>query len=255
METYNDDNINQTDSSHQHSKPHPLSSNIITIIHSFHIVKKVKVRHYFLRLRGPVLYPLLVGFPHGVLEHLPWLPLLLLFPSPPPWGWSTGFIATPLTTGLRPSHRLWPAFLSFLAPCSGFDTVPIVALHRVSINLSLPEGNLTKQYLDAFGSFKIFADVPAARTSFPPWPGFISMLWIRVPIRIIDMGIQLPICELISRVNIGLLFIIIVEGGLLEESNAAFEEVLKLRIGGWRSLLTTVDETIRALESAMFTLL
>jgi hypothetical protein len=52
-----------------------------------------------------VLYPL-VGFPQGVQG---WRPPDDL-PSPPPMGWSTGFIATPLTLGLRPSHRLRPAF-------------------------------------------------------------------------------------------------------------------------------------------------
>ena len=30
-------------------------------------------------------------------------------PSPPPSGWSTGFIATPRTLGLMPSQRLLPA--------------------------------------------------------------------------------------------------------------------------------------------------
>ncbi|KAJ7941892.1 Photosystem II protein D1, partial [Quillaja saponaria] len=30
-------------------------------------------------------------------------------PSPPPWGWSTGFITTPLTTGRLPSQHLDPA--------------------------------------------------------------------------------------------------------------------------------------------------
>uniref|UniRef100_A0A0E0E254 Uncharacterized protein ycf72 n=1 Tax=Oryza meridionalis TaxID=40149 RepID=A0A0E0E254_9ORYZ len=31
------------------------------------------------------------------------------FPSPPSWGWSTGFITTPLTTGCLPSQHLDPA--------------------------------------------------------------------------------------------------------------------------------------------------
>jgi hypothetical protein len=33
-----------------------------------------------------------------------------VFPSPPPWGWSMGFIATPRTVGRHPSHRDLPAF-------------------------------------------------------------------------------------------------------------------------------------------------
>ena len=30
-------------------------------------------------------------------------------PSPPPWGWSTGFMAMPRTCGLRPNQRERPA--------------------------------------------------------------------------------------------------------------------------------------------------
>ena len=68
-------------------------------------------------------------------------------------------------------HRLCLAFLSFWAPWLGFDTIPIVARHREWINFSAPEGSLIKHYLDV-DSFKIFAQVPAAWTSLPPWPGW-----------------------------------------------------------------------------------
>jgi len=156
------------------------------------------LQNYFLRLSGPVLYPPLVGLPQGVCETLPKDPLLLLRPSPPPWGWSTGFIATPLTVGLRPNHRLCPAFLSFRSLWLGLETMPIVARHRESIFCTTPEGSCTTVMVED-GSFRIFALVPAARTNFPPWPGFISMLCIIVPIRIAPRGMQLPICELISR--------------------------------------------------------
>src|SRR5579875_3348247 len=47
----------------------------------------------------------LVGCPQGVTG---WRPPEVR-PSPPPWGWSTGFIATPRTDGRRPSQRLRPA--------------------------------------------------------------------------------------------------------------------------------------------------
>ena len=46
-----------------------------------------------------------VGTPHGVTGCRP----PDVRPSPPPWGWSTGFIATPRTLGRRPNHRLRPA--------------------------------------------------------------------------------------------------------------------------------------------------
>jgi hypothetical protein len=156
------------------------------------------LQNYCLRLSGPVLYPPLVGLPHGVWDTLPKDPLLLLRPSPPPWGWSTGFIATPLTVGLRPNHRLCPAFLSFRSLWLGFETMPIVARHLESIFFTTPEGSCTTVMVGD-GSFRIFALVPAARTILPPWPGFNSMLCIIVPIRIAPRGMQLPICELISR--------------------------------------------------------
>ena len=82
-------------------------------------------------------------------EHLPFLPLLLLRST---WGWSTGIMATPLTTALRPNQLLWPALLSFLAPWLGLDTVPMVARHLWSITFSFPQRSLTKQHLEV-GSF------------------------------------------------------------------------------------------------------
>src|SRR3989454_11264747 len=52
-----------------------------------------------------------------------------VLPSPPPSGWSTGFIATPRTRGFRPSQRLFPAFPIDRSSCSGLPTSPIVARH------------------------------------------------------------------------------------------------------------------------------
>src|SRR5262245_12288561 len=51
-----------------------------------------------------VLSPLLI-WPHGEQGCRPPEDL----PSPPPIGWSTGFIATPRTLGRRPSQRVRPA--------------------------------------------------------------------------------------------------------------------------------------------------
>src|ERR1700683_4318847 len=47
----------------------------------------------------------LVGFPHGVTG---WRPPEVR-PSPPPCGWSTGFMETPRLCGFLPSQRLRPA--------------------------------------------------------------------------------------------------------------------------------------------------
>src|SRR5213592_3883821 len=64
-----------------------------------------------------------------------------VFPSPPPSGWSTGFMATPRTRGWRPSQRLLPALPTDKSSCSAFDTSPIVARHsprtmRISVERS-----------------------------------------------------------------------------------------------------------------------
>src|SRR5439155_27271778 len=64
------------------------------------------------------------GLPQGVDDGRP--PDAL--PSPPPSGWSTGFIATPRTFGRRPFHRLRPALPIETSSCSGLPTCPMVAL-------------------------------------------------------------------------------------------------------------------------------
>src|SRR5271169_4346442 len=68
------------------------------------------------------LYPF-VGWPQGVTG---WRPPLV-FPSPPPCGWSTGFIAVPRTFGRLPSHRLRPALPRETFMWSLFPSSPTVA--------------------------------------------------------------------------------------------------------------------------------
>src|SRR5262245_39374449 len=58
----------------------------------------------WVRLLLRVLAPF-VGLPQGVTG---WRPPEVL-PSPPPWGWSTGFMTTPRLWGFRPSQRFRPA--------------------------------------------------------------------------------------------------------------------------------------------------
>src|SRR4249919_1129540 len=77
------------------------------------------------------------GLPHGLVG---WRPPELL-PSPPPSGWSTGFLATPRTLERRPSHRVFPALPLERSSCSELPTTPIVARHfactsRISVDLS-----------------------------------------------------------------------------------------------------------------------
>ena len=49
-------------------------------------------------------------------------------PSPPPWGWSIGFIAVPRTWGRLPFHTLRPALPITSFMWSGLDTAPTVAM-------------------------------------------------------------------------------------------------------------------------------
>src|SRR5271157_1366239 len=75
----------------------------------------------FDRLFGSrVLWPP-VTLPHmvfGFLVPRGWLP------SPPPYGWSTGFIALPRTVGRMPSHRERPALPMVTRFHSAFETCP-----------------------------------------------------------------------------------------------------------------------------------
>src|SRR3954453_5508693 len=64
--------------------------------------------------------------PHGLVGGRP--PELL--PSPPPSGWSTGFIATPRTLGRLPSQRLLPALPTESSSSSALPPSPIVARPR-----------------------------------------------------------------------------------------------------------------------------
>src|ERR1051325_5905094 len=75
------------------------------------------------RLLLRVLAPL-VGLPQGVTG---WRPPEVL-PSPPPCGWSTGFVETPRLCGLGPIHRLRPALAKFWFWLSGLETAPTVPM-------------------------------------------------------------------------------------------------------------------------------
>src|SRR5262245_58896660 len=68
----------------------------------------------------------LVGKPHGVTG---WRPPEVR-PSPPPCGWSIGFMVTPRLCGMRPIQRLRPALPIEMYMLSGFDTAPLVAMQR-----------------------------------------------------------------------------------------------------------------------------
>src|SRR6201995_5479318 len=76
------------------------------------------------------------GLPHGLTG---WRPPEVL-PSPPPCGWSTGFITTPRTVGGLPFHRLPPALPQLMFACSALPTSPTVARQRTSTRRISPLG-------------------------------------------------------------------------------------------------------------------
>src|SRR5450759_1628095 len=127
-----------------------------------------------------------VGLPHGVTGWRPDLDL----PSPPPCGWSTGFIAAPLVCGLIPMCLDAPALPMRISSCSALPTVPTVALHSVCTFLTSLDGSLrcTKPPSRAI----ICAEVPALRTIFAPCPGLSSTAWTMVPRGMMPSGIAFP---------------------------------------------------------------
>src|SRR6476469_8497508 len=76
------------------------------------------------------------GLPHGLTG---WRPPEVL-PSPPPCGWSTGFITTPRTVGRLPFHRMRPALPQLMFACSALPTWPTVARQRTSTRRISPLG-------------------------------------------------------------------------------------------------------------------
>ena len=101
------------------------------------------------------------------------------FPSPPPCGWSTGFITTPLTTGRLPSQHFDPALPKLLSFTPTLPTCPIVAKQFWDIKRTSPDGNLNVADLPSFAIS--LATAPAALANCPPFPCVNSMLCMAVP--------------------------------------------------------------------------
>src|SRR5215471_1635028 len=126
------------------------------------------------------------GLPHGLTG---WRPPEVL-PSPPPIGWSIGFIATPRTLGLRPFHRLRPALPSLMLPCSALLTSPTVARQAASTKRISPDGMRRWAFLPSLASN--WTPDPADRAIFAPPPGRSSIACTTVPVGIDRSGRQLP---------------------------------------------------------------
>src|SRR6266545_4513531 len=111
-------------------------------------------------------------------------------PSPPPGGWSTGFMARPRTVGRMPSHRLFPALPTRTLELSTFESWPIVALHPSAICRTSPDGMRSWAYPPSFAMS--WPKEPADRIILPPEPGCDSTLWTTVPSGIERIGRVCP---------------------------------------------------------------
>ena len=111
-------------------------------------------------------------------------------PSPPPIGWSTGFIATPRTVGRMPRRRLRPALPNFTPDQSPSPTAPTVAMQRTETRRISPEGR--RSVAIPLARAISVALVPALRTICAPLPGTSSTLCTAMPSGIFSRGSALP---------------------------------------------------------------
>src|SRR5512147_2861884 len=111
-------------------------------------------------------------------------------PSPPPCGWSTGFIARPRTVGRMPRQRLLPALPIRIDELSMFETWPTTALQSMRTWRTSPDGMRIWAYLPSFAIS--WPKEPAERIIFAPDPGWDSTLWITVPTGMARTGSALP---------------------------------------------------------------
>src|SRR3954462_3167115 len=116
------------------------------------------------------------GPPHGVTG---WRPPFDL-PSPPPCGWSTGFIAEPRTDGRFPRQRLRPALPPVMFWWSTFPTWPTVARQSSGTRRISPDGRRRTANAPSFATS--WMPEPADRAILAPWPGFSPTAWTSAPV-------------------------------------------------------------------------
>src|SRR3989344_4163046 len=111
-------------------------------------------------------------------------------PSPPPYGWSTGFIADPRTVGRIPIQRERPALPITTRLCSSLDTCPTFA-HALSeiLRVSLA-GSFIVTYPASCASTT--AKDPADRTNTALPSGYTETLYTKVPTGRFLSGSRLP---------------------------------------------------------------
>ena len=115
------------------------------------------------------------GLPQG---DTGWRPPEVL-PSPPPWGWSTGFMATPRVCGRLPFQRLRPALPILISSTSALPTSPMVARQSIGTRRISVLGR--RRVAKSPSLATSWTLVPALRAILPPPPGFSSTLCTVVP--------------------------------------------------------------------------
>src|SRR5215218_932790 len=106
----------------------------------------------------------MVGTPQGVIG---WLPSGEA-PSPPPCGWSTGFMAVPRVCGRTPMWRLRPALPTVTFWWSALPTTPTVARQSARTMRISPEGRRSVAMSPSLAISWMLE--PAERASWPPRP-------------------------------------------------------------------------------------
>src|ERR1700730_9121643 len=125
-------------------------------------------------------------WPHGLTG---WRPPEVL-PSPPPCGWSTGFITTPRTVGRLPFQRMRPALAQLMLASTLGRTSPFGARHGTSTRRISPLGMRRDAYAPSLPSSWMLD--PADRANFAPPRGRSSTAWINVPAGMLRNGKLLP---------------------------------------------------------------
>lgn len=84
----------------------------------------------------------------------------------PPWGWSTGFLATPLTLGFLPVKSLKPAFPILLNLESSCAFLPIKTKFQPDMILVCLDGSVIFNKLKSLNTSKTWQNVPLDNANF-----------------------------------------------------------------------------------------
>lgn len=92
----------------------------------------------------------------------------------PPWGWSTGFLATPLDLGAWPDFKFIEAEVTFIFLDNGNADLPNEPIENIEITFLTPEGRRIKDKLVLGSIFRILAEDPGLHAIDIPLPGCVS---------------------------------------------------------------------------------